>query len=117
VRDVDPVPHAARSWVVADGSEDLYELDLDENVRRYMSCTARDGHERLLATDIQELERGEFGSEYVAAYQQYLELLERNVQRSRTEGRTADEVLFSRLANVLHAYVNSLTRVAHIETA
>lgn len=117
VRDVDPVPHSVRSWIVADDCEDLYELDIDENIRRYAACTARDGHERMLATDIQELERGEFRDEYVGAYERYLQLLDRNVQLCRTEGRTADEVLFSRMANVLHSYVDGLKATANVATA
>lgn len=107
-RAVQPVEGHRRVWTFQEVVEDLQVLDLDQNVRRYIASPVRETHERLLATDIHELERGEHHTEFASAYREYGAHLETIAKRYATDGRADEQQLHDRLAQVMLAYADGL---------
>ncbi|HEV3052615.1 MAG TPA: hypothetical protein VGX50_20045, partial [Longimicrobium sp.] len=107
-RGIDPVPGHHRVWKIVGTAEDLEALDLLENMRRYLASPVRDSHDKLLASDIHELECGEQGPVFARAYEQYAEQLEGIASWHRGHGRLEEERLHLRVAGLLRRYARGL---------
>jgi hypothetical protein len=107
-RAAEPVPGHHRVWKIAPMSDDLQALDLDQNIRHYISSAVRESHERLLSGDVYELERGDSRDAYAAAYEGYAGKLLEIAATHRERGRRDEERLYARVARVLQQYVHEL---------
>jgi hypothetical protein len=107
-RSADPVPDHVGVWRLASDAEDLHEFNLDQNVRSYIASSAHLSHERLLSTDVEELENGSDAKVFAEAYLAYAERVERGAEHWQAKQRVSDAQLHRRLSAALRRYAAGL---------